>query len=31
MEKYIENPKHVEVQIVADNYGNVIHLNSKVM
>lgn len=26
IEKYIEEPRHVEVQILADNYGNVIHL-----
>ncbi len=26
LEKYVENPKHIEVQIVADNYGNTRHL-----
>ena len=26
LEKYIENPKHVEVQILGDQYGNVMHL-----
>ncbi len=26
MEKFVENPKHIEVQIAADNFGNVIHL-----
>ncbi|MFV0379801.1 MAG: acetyl-CoA carboxylase biotin carboxylase subunit [Anaerorhabdus sp.] len=26
LEKYIENPKHIEVQIIGDNFGNVIHL-----
>ena len=26
MEKYIQNPKHIEFQILADNYGNIIHL-----
>jgi pyruvate carboxylase len=26
LEKYIENPKHVEVQVLGDQYGNVIHL-----
>ena len=26
IEKYLKGPKHVEVQILADNYGNVIHL-----
>ena len=26
IEKFIENPRHVEVQILADEYGNYIHL-----
>ncbi len=26
IEKYVENPKHVEVQILGDNYGNIVHL-----
>lgn len=26
IEKYIENPRHIEVQILGDGYGNVIHL-----
>jgi pyruvate carboxylase len=26
VEKYIEEPRHIEVQILADNYGNVVHL-----
>ncbi len=25
LEKYIENPKHVEVQILGDQYGNIVH------
>ncbi|MBN1959082.1 MAG: pyruvate carboxylase [Desulfuromonadales bacterium] len=25
LEKYIENPKHVEVQILGDQYGNLVH------
>ncbi len=29
MEKYIENPKHIEVQILSDEYGNVIHLGER--
>ncbi|MBK9458068.1 MAG: pyruvate carboxylase [Sphingobacteriales bacterium] len=26
LEKYIENPRHIEVQILGDNYGNIVHL-----
>lgn len=26
LEKFVENPKHIEVQIAADNYGNTVHL-----
>lgn len=26
VEKYIENPKHIEVQILGDQHGNVVHL-----
>ena len=29
LEKYIENPKHVEVQVVADQHGNLIHLHER--
>lgn len=29
MEKLIINPKHVEIQILADKYGNVIHLGER--
>jgi len=26
IEKFVENPRHIEVQILADNHGNVVHL-----
>lgn len=26
LEKFVERPKHIEVQIAADNYGNIVHL-----
>ncbi len=26
LEKYIDNPKHIEIQIMGDNYGNLVHL-----
>ena len=29
IEKFIENPRHVEIQIVADEHGNVIHLGER--
>lgn len=29
VEKFIENPRHVEFQILADSYGNVIHLGER--
>jgi pyruvate carboxylase subunit A len=29
IEKYIENPRHIEFQILADAYGNVIHLGER--
>jgi len=29
MEKYIEQPRHVEIQILADSHGNVIHLGER--
>jgi acetyl-CoA carboxylase, biotin carboxylase subunit len=29
IEKYCENPRHVEIQILADKHGNVIHLGER--
>ncbi len=29
MEKFLEHPRHVEIQLLADNHGNVIHLGER--
>ena len=29
VEKYIDNPRHVEIQILGDSHGNLIHLNER--
>ncbi len=29
LEKYLENPRHVEIQIVADKFGNIVHLGER--
>ena len=29
IEKFIENPKHIEIQILADNFGNIIYLGER--
>ena len=29
MEKFVENPRHIEFQIIADSHGNVVHLGER--
>ncbi len=29
IEKFIENPRHIEIQIIADEYGNCVHLGER--
>lgn len=29
IEKFVESPRHIEIQILADQYGNTIHLNER--
>ncbi len=29
MEKYIQNPRHIEVQVIGDSFGNVIHIGER--
>ena len=29
IEKYLQNPKHIEIQIIGDNFGNMLHLGER--
>ena len=29
IEKFIENPRHIEIQVLGDKHGNVIHLGER--
>ena len=29
IEKFVENPRHIEIQVVGDRFGNVVHLNER--
>ncbi|MEN6392157.1 MAG: pyruvate carboxylase [Syntrophomonas sp.] len=29
IERYLERPKHIEVQVLGDNYGNIVHLHER--
>lgn len=29
IEKYFDNPRHIEIQVLADKHGNIIHLNER--
>ena len=29
IEKYVEKPRHIEIQIIADSFGNVVHLGER--
>ena len=29
VERYVERPRHVEVQVLGDNYGSIVHLGER--
>lgn len=29
MEKYIQNPRHIEVQVIGDSFGNIVHIGER--
>ncbi|SFV69458.1 Biotin carboxylase of acetyl-CoA carboxylase [hydrothermal vent metagenome] len=29
IEKFVQNPRHIEIQVIADKYGNVVHLGER--
>ncbi len=29
LEKFIEHPRHIEVQVIGDNYGNIVHIGER--
>ena len=29
IEKFVENPRHIEIQVFGDRFGNVVHLNER--